>query len=115
MVLFFRSGQQWKTFEVYKRIPSQDERGRIFYQDGKEKTEEVQGFLSSATQKEKNRWKQASHPITHTIVLQGNCTAEAESILCWNDEKYYVYGKENPGGLDFFHILYCQRLFEESE
>lgn len=49
------------------------------------------------------------HPISHTIIVEGTCEAQAEDILILDNQKYYIQGKDDPAGLGLFQILYCEK------
>lgn len=107
--LFFMPGQQLKDFEIFRRKSGTDSKGRVSYSGGIEKVGELQGSISSAGQKTVNRWKQTEHLVTHTIIVRGTCEAQEEDILLLNNEKYYIQGKDDPAGLGYFQILYCEK------
>lgn len=110
--LFFIPGQQLKEFEVFRRKPNTDSKGRVSYSSGMEKIEELQGSISSTGQKTANRWKQTEHSVTHTVIVRGACQAKEEDILVLGNERYYIQGKNDPSGLGFFQILYCEKKLE---
>lgn len=110
--LFFMHGQQIKEFEIYRRKSNTDKKGRVSYSSGMEKIGKLQGSISSVGQKAINRWKQTEHPVTHTVAVRGACEAQAEDILILDGEKYYIQGKDDPAGLGFFQILYCEKKQE---
>lgn len=111
MPVFFRPGQQWKEFKLYRSKTTLNQKGSIQYEPIKQSDKPlgiVHGFLAAATQKEVNQWEQMKHPISHTIVVNGDCVAQAEDILVYENKQYIVKGKDNPFGLGIFQIIYCE-------
>lgn len=113
MPIFFRPGQEWKEFKLYRRKAVLDKKGSMKYEPIKQ-TEEplttITGFIAEATQKEMSEWKQRKHPVSHTIVVNGDCEAQAEDILVYENRNFHVKGKDNPFGLGIFQIIYCESI-----
>ena len=104
--LMFVAGQQLRTFEVYRKEPSKDAKGHISY--GNEKLiGRIRASISTANQKEVEKYKQMGHSITHTLVQQLRTIVKAEDVLMMDGNKYYVRGVDNPAGLNFYAIIYC--------
>lgn len=112
MAIMMRAGQERKEFQIYRKKTRTDNKGHVTYTavdynappDGK-----LTGVVSSVDAREIDRWKQAEHPVSHVIVVQGVCNADAEDILVRENEKYYIQGKENQGSLGIFHLLFCDK------
>lgn len=110
-MILFRPGQQLKLFSVYRKRVEIDERGRVIYSKNEalEFLEEIKGSLSAISQKEKYKWKQMEHSISHTIVVRGKTQAQAEDILIQQGKRYDVQRVEEPGEIGIFTILYCNK------
>ena len=108
MAMFYRPGQQLKTFEIYRKGASTDDRGRVTYAPEPELLDAVRGTIARAAQHEQYQWNQMGHPISHTIVVRGRTKAEAGDEVRLLDRTFTVQGKHDPAELGFFSTLYCQ-------
>lgn len=113
--IFFRHGQQIKEFKICRKESHQDEKGRTVYSEVLKEIGSLKGSISRYAQRENRKWgkdnkfRQLEHSINYVIVVNGKCNAEAEDILILDNEKYYVYGKDNPSELNLFQIIYCEK------
>ena len=105
--LFFKPGQELKTYEIYRKKASRDGRGRVSVAAQPELIDTVRGSISRASQSEQERWNQQGHPITHTIVIRGRTKADAGDEVRIGEKRYHVLGKHDPMELGFFSTLYC--------
>ena len=102
---FLRPGQGFKKFMVKKKGKTITSSGKPIKGDY-EDIGSIIGILATATQKEKEQWKQNGHPITHKIVQQGIKNAAIATnylVLSEKDKKdryFYVQGVNNPGELN---------------
>lgn len=102
---FLRPGQGFKKFTVKKKAKSLTASGKP-KSGGYEDAGTIIGILATATEDEKEHWKQDSHPITHKIVQQGvKNAAIATNYLVLSepgkkDRYFYVQGTGNPGELN---------------
>ncbi len=110
MLIFLRPGQQIKKFNVYRKTNTKDSKGRVNFNHDNILIGTTFGSISKANQKEMDRWKQIEHPISHSIVIEGTSIIEAEDVLELDNNKYYVQGKDNPGGINAFEIIYCNQV-----
>ncbi len=108
--IFLRPGQQIKKFNVYRKGSSKDSKGRVTFKHNATLIGTIFGSISKANQKEMDRWKQVEHPVSHSIVTEGISIVQAEDILELDENKYYVQGKDNPGGISAFEIIYCNQV-----
>lgn len=102
---FLRPGQGFKKFTVAKM-------SKGLTASGKPKDATIQeigkiiGIIASASEKEKEIWKQNGHPISHKIVQHGvGNPAIATNYLILSesgkkDRYFYVQGTGNPGELN---------------
>lgn len=108
MHVYLRPGQGFKKFMVKKRKKGLSESGKPIT-GGYEDVGQIIGTLVSASEKEKEAWKQNQHPITHKIVQQGvQNAAKATNYLVLSengkkDRYFYVQGTSNPGELN--HLM----------
>ena len=79
--MYLRPGNLAKDFIIEQRSTSLSEIGRpkTAYQDDGNCM--LKGVLAEADTRQKMRWEQLQHPITHTIVQTGKPMAEAEDKL----------------------------------
>ena len=102
---FHRPGQGFKKFMVKKKKKSLTSSGKPI-NGGYEDIGSIIGILATATQKEKEHWKQEGHPITHKIVQQGignKAVATNYIVLSESgkpDRYFYVQGTGNPAELN---------------
>jgi hypothetical protein len=68
-----------------------------------------QGIKADASPENIERYRQAQHPITHSISVQGAPQAVTGDRLKTDDNKYlYIQGIETPGGLNLWTIYQCE-------
>lgn len=105
--LFYKPGQELKTYEIYREKGTRDSRGRVTVSAQPELIDTVRGTISRARQSEQARWNQQGHPISHTIVIRGRTKADAGDEVRIGTKSYHVQGKHDPVELGFFSTLYC--------
>jgi len=103
----FRPGQQTKTFAIERKNTTKDDKGRVTYGDF-QTVGSLKGSIAMASQDEKNRWNQQSHPISHAVLVYRTSDTIAGDVLECGGRKFYVKGKENPGELGIYEVLYCE-------
>lgn len=106
--IFYKPGQELKTYEIYRKKSIRDSRGRVITEAQPELIDAVRGTIAQASQREREQWNQQGHPITHTIVIRGRTKAEAGDEARLFDRTFHIQGKHDPVGLGFFSTLYCQ-------
>lgn len=109
----FIPGQQIKKFVIERIKTGIDQKGKP-KRDSKEYEPigVISGTIAQASQKDVERWKKIDHPITHTVVIEGITEAKAEDILLLDDRRLFIQGKDDPGELGFFNILYCEERLD---
>ena len=107
MAIFYKPGQELKTYEIFREKSTRDSRGRVTTSAQPELIDAVRGTIVQASQKEQERWQQQGHPISHTIVIRGRTKAEAGDEARAYGHRYHIQGKHDPVGLGFFSTLYC--------
>ena len=107
MPIFYKPGQELKTYEIYRKKAGRDSRGRVTLQTEPELIDAVRGSVARASQHEQARWSQQGHPISHTIVIRGRTKAEAGDEVRIYGRAWSVQGKHDPAGVGFFSTLYC--------
>ena len=105
--LFFRPGQQWRKFTIYRKKTNVDSRGRVIYSTEHEPVGTFSGTIVQANQSEQMKWSQMGHPITHRVVVRGAIDAQAEDYIALNGRFWSVQGKHDPMEIAYFHTLYC--------
>lgn len=107
MAIFYKPGQELKTYEIYREKSTRDSRGRVTTKAQPELIDAVRGSIVQASQREQERWRQQGHPISHTIVIRGRTKAQAGDEARVYGHVYHIQGKHDPAGLGFFSTLYC--------
>lgn len=121
MAIFFRVGQQLKEFKIYRKTSVTDNKGRVNYSNELEEIGSFKGSISKYRQAEGKNWKdkesfrQLEYSISHTIVVNRKCEAQAGDILILGSNKYYVSSKDNPAGIGLFEIIYCEKQLGVSQ
>lgn len=102
---YLRPGQGFKKFIVKKKAKSLTASGKPIY-GGYEDVGTIIGILASASEEEKEQWKQTGHPVTHKIVQQGikNCAIATNYLVLSEsgkaDRYFYIQGTSNPAELN---------------
>lgn len=107
-MIFYRPGSEIQDFSVYEKTTSTGGHGRVKEVPGETPVSTLSGALASASQKEVDQWKQNGHPITHTIVVYGTTMADAGDVVSLGERKFYIQGKEDPGGFGIRQVLFCE-------
>ena len=106
-----RPGNLFKEFTIEEDRGGVSEYGRSKPQY-QERKRTLWGCLASATDGERERWKQLQHPVTHTIVQAGPPAAKPESKLILNDggasRVFLVCAVDDCGGLGITTIYYAE-------
>lgn len=115
MSIFFRAGQQLKEFKIYRKTSATDNKGKVSYSNNLEEIGSFKGSISKYKQAESKNWNEKEsfrnleHTVSHTIVVNKRCEAQAGDILILDNDKYYVSSKDNPAGIGLFEIIYCEK------
>lgn len=107
---FLRPGQGFRKFEILQRVNTKTETGRPIT-GSLEVTGELVGIISQASQREQEQWKQAGHPITHTIVQRGakNRAKPTDVLqLPGTDRRFRIQGVQDPGELGHFTVYHVE-------
>lgn len=109
--MYLRPGNLYKDFIVEENIAGVNASGRpkTSYEGG---TKTVSGVLAEADNKQKMRWEQLQHPISHTIVQNGRPNAKAEDKLILGERIFLVRGVDEPGSLGVCTIYYVEERMD---
>lgn len=110
--MYLRPGNLYKDFIVEENVAGVSESGRpntSYVWDG---TKMVRGVLTEADNKQKMRWEQLQHPISHTIVQSGRPHAKAEDKLILGERIFLVQGVDEAGGLGICTIYYVEERMD---
>ncbi len=107
-----RPGQGFRWFTVLKREGNVSENGRPKLQTLSE-AGKITGIISQASQKEKDQWKQAGHPITHKVIQQGaENRAQPEDVLeieiNGKVRRFLIQGVHDPAELGHFTTYFTE-------
>ena len=103
-----RPGNLYKDFIIEENCTSVSSAGRpraVYSGDG---SRMLRGALAEADDKQKMRWEQLQHPVTHTIVQGGEPKAKAEDKLVLGSRVFLIQGVDEPGGLGICTIYYVE-------
>lgn len=109
--VFFRCGQQLRKFTIYRKSSITDEKGRVSYQTEPIPIGTLKGSLSRIDPKERERWSQRGHTVTHTIVVRGRTQVSAEDVLKRDSRSFFVRKAPDHAELGLFTVLYCEERF----
>lgn len=106
--MYLRPGNLYKDFIVEENVVSVNPSGRPKASYEGDGTIMMTGVLAEADNKQKMRWEQLQHPITHTIVQDGPPKVKEEDKLVMGSRVFLVQGVENVGSLDISTIYYVE-------
>lgn len=106
--MYLRPGNLMKDFIIEQCSTSLRESGRpkTTYQDDGNCM--LKGVLAEANLRQKIRWEQLQHPITHTIVQTGKPKAKAEDKLVLGNRVFLIQGVDELGSLGVCTIYYVE-------
>lgn len=110
--MYLRPGNLYKDFLVEKNVVGMNLSGRprtAYMGDG---TKMLRGVLTEADSKQKMRWEQLQHPISHTIVQNGRPNAEVEDKLILGERIFLVQGVDEAGSLGICTIYYVEERMD---
>lgn len=106
--MYLRPGNLKKDFVVEESTVGVGSTGRpktSYKDDGNSM---LKGTLAEADTKQKLRWEQLQHPITHTIVQTGPPKAKAEDKLILGNRVFLIQGVDEAGSLGICTIYYVE-------
>lgn len=105
--MYLRTGNLFKSFLIErKKDESVSSRGRVT--SGFEKVGTISAVLSETKTNEIERFRQLSHPVTHTIVQSGSPKAQVGDRLIFENRIFIIQGVDNPGSLGLWTIYYAE-------
>ena len=110
--MYLRPGNLYKDFIIEENVTgvNTSERPKTSYEgDG---TKMLNGVLAEADNKQKMRWEQLQHPISHTVVQTGKPKAKAEDKLILGERIFLVQGVDEPGSLGICTIYYVEERMD---
>lgn len=106
--MYLRPGNLYKDFIIEENRTCVGTSGRprtSYYGDG---SRMLRGALAEADDKQKVRWEQLQHPVTHTVIQDGRPRAKAEDKLMLGSRIFLIQGVDEPGGLGICTIYYVE-------
>lgn len=99
-MMYLRPGNLLKDFIVEESKTDVSPTGRpaLTYKDDGVKM--LRGVLAEADPRQKRRWEQLQHPITHTIVQTGRPRAKERISWLWGTGYFWFKGWMMPGTLE---------------
>jgi len=106
--MYLRPGNLYKDFIIEENTADIGTNGRpkTSYDDSGERM--LKGALALADHRQKMRWEQIGHPITHSIVQDGPQKAKAEDKLVLGNRIFLVQGADDVGSLGICTIYYVE-------
>ncbi len=114
--MYLRPGQIFLWFTVEHLQSALNSRGReVKSWEAAIPPARFQGTKAAASQDDTDRYKQAQHPISHTIAAPGPALAVAGDRLKTDNgsKPLYIQGVENPGGLNLWTVYQCEERLDE--
>ena len=104
-----RPGQGFLKFDIYRKESGVSSTGRPVQKSWSKTDFSFDGIAISASQDEKEKYKQAEHSVTHKIIQQyAFHKAKPTDYLISDNGEYYVMGVKNPAGLDHTMIYFVE-------
>lgn len=110
--MYLRTGNIYKDFIIEHKDESVSSRGRKKSRYADSDANMIKAILAEADPREKERWRQLSHPISHTIVHKGSPMANTEDRLIFGGRMFYIQGIDEPGSLGLWTIYYAEERFD---
>lgn len=106
--MYLRPGNLYKDFIIEENVQGVSATGRPQTSYKGDGSKMLRGALAEADDKQKMRWKQLQHPITHTIVQNGRPKAKPEDKLVMGNRVFLVQGVDEPGSLGICTFYYVE-------
>ena len=106
--MYLRPGNLFKHFIIEEDDEFIGRLGRPKAKYDKDGERMLTGCLADATEKDRERWKQLEHPITHTIVQAGRPQAKEEDKLVLGERVFIIRAVDDCGGLGITTIYYAE-------
>lgn len=110
--MYLRPGNLYKDFIVEANDTGVSSTGRPKTSYKGDGTKMLKGVLAEADNKQKMRWEQLQHPISHTIVQNGRPNAKAEDKLILGERIFLVKGVDEAGSLGICTIYYVEERMD---
>lgn len=109
-VMNLRPGNLWKDFRILE-MKSENVSG--YLKNGYADTGGIiNGILAQATSNDKeltkHLWDQSQHSLTHTLVVEGDCSLSKMDALSKEEKTYLVLAVDNVGSLGVANIVYLE-------
>jgi len=108
-MMYLRPGNQYKDFIVEESVEEVNQktgRPRTAYNDNG--LNMFKGALAQADPRQKSRWEQLQHPISHVIIHHGQPLAKAEDKLVLGERVFFVQGVDDIGSLGISTLYYVE-------
>lgn len=110
--MYLRPGNLCKDFIVEENVTATNSFGRPTASYEGDGTKMLRGVLAEADYRQKMRWEQLQHPISHTIVQAGKPNAKAEDKLILGERIFLVKGIDEAGSLGICTIYYVEERMD---
>lgn len=110
--MYLRPGNLFKDFLVEESCTTVSTAGRPVLSYKNNGTTGIRGVLAEADPRQKRRWEQLQHPITHTIVQMGRPRAKEEDKLVMGERVFLVQGLDEAGDLGICTIYYVEERLD---
>lgn len=111
--MFLFSGQEYREFIIYRGATVTTTGGRVL-QNAQKEVGKLVGVLAQANSKEKEKWKQITHPVSHKVVTRGELTElQVGDSLTMGGKTFFVSAVPyDVGGLGHFTVIYCSERLD---
>lgn len=113
--MYLRTGNLFKDFVIEKKDETTTARGRPKASYDKSKGNQLRAVLADADPREKERWRQQQHPISHIITQKGAPLAKEGDRLIFGSQIFYIQGVDDPAGLGIWTIYYVEERKDTHE
>jgi hypothetical protein len=98
----------WKDFNLERKTEAVNSRGKAVDSYDTENPIFIHAILCGATPEEQMAFKQAGHPVSHTISHQGHPIGKPGDRLVMGPRTFYIQSVDDPGDLGIWTLYYCE-------
>ena len=110
--MYLRPGNLYKDFLIETNKVEIGTTGRVKTQYEESETRMIKGILAEADERQKIRFSQLGHPVTHTIIQEGGRKAKPEDKLVLGDRVFLIKGVEEAGSLGIATMYYAEERMD---
>lgn len=107
-MMYVKPGNLFKEFIIESNRQSVTNTGRVANIHRGDGVKTLKGCLAEATDKDKVKYNQNSHIVTHTIVQAGSPKAKRTDKLVLGERIFYIIDIDDAGALGIATIYYAE-------